>query len=414
MRIAYLFTTFPRVSETFLQREVMLMAEQGIELKLYTLMGGQQRWRNFRVYRLNFWELIKVIWRLPKWVWARPETMLEAVQRLQPRDEASPLNIAETLYGYAFALVKAEHFEKRRRPDLIHCVWATMPATAGWLLSRLVDVPFTMGAHAYDVFKSGGDRLLDLKVKEARMIHTTTFSCQKRLLEIGTPPEKIRLIRRGLDTFPAMKALRKPRQVIRLIAVGRLVPKKGYDELFRILAHCHRRGLPFAFRLVGGGVLADHLRRQREALGLTQCVDLVGKIEFDQVSTHYAWADVLLFSGKVAPDGDRDGLPNVIPEAMAWGLPVITSPVAGTTEAITHEETGLVASLDDPGDWMAHIQRLSHDDTLADALRQRARAWVEANYDNQKNARRLADVLKGLVAEEAARYRASTGSRLPE
>ncbi|MGF1452121.1 MAG: glycosyltransferase family 4 protein [Opitutales bacterium] len=397
MKIAYLFTTFPRVSETFLQREVTLMAEQGIELRLYTLMGGSQRWRSFRVYRLNFWELFKVLWRLPKWVFLKPGTMLEAVERLQPRYDNSPLNIAETLYGYAFALVKAEHFEKRRRPDLIHCVWATMPATAGWLLSRLVGIPFSMGAHAYDVFKEGGDRLLDLKVREARLIHTTTLSCQRRLVEIGAHPDKVKVIRRGLDAFPRLKPLRKPRTCLRLIAVGRLVPKKGYGELLKILAHCQREGLDFQFRLIGGGSLADTLRRQREALGLRERVELVGRIEFGQVSEHYGWADVLLFTGKVAPDGDRDGLPNVIPEAMAWGLPVITSPVAGTTEAITHGETGLVAALDRPGDWLRHLRRLQSDDLLADALRQRARSWVEVNYDNQKNARRLAELLKGVA-----------------
>ncbi len=390
VKVAYLFTTFPRTSETFLQREVLLIAEQGFELRLYTLMGGQQRWRSFKVYRLHFWELFKVLWRLPKWLWLKPEVMLEAVERLQPRDESSVLNVGETLYGYAFALVKAEHFEKRNRPDLIHCVWATMPATAGWLLSRLVDIPFSMGAHAYDVFKSGGDRLLDVKVREARLIHTTTLSCQRRLLEIGADASKVKLVRRGLDVFPGLCPLRSPRLVLRLIAVGRLVQKKGYRELLGILAFCHRQGLRFEFRLVGGGALAEQLAVEAVQLGIGSVVELVGKVEFEVVSQQYQWADVMLFSGKVAADGDRDGLPNVIPEAMAWGLPVITAPVAGTTEAITDGETGLVASLDEPWKWLGHLRRLQEDDGLAQALRQRARAWVEANYDNRRNARRLA------------------------
>lgn len=377
------------------------MREQGVELKLYTLMGGLRRWQDFRVYRLLFIELGKVLWRLPKWVILYPDVMLEAARRLLPRHEDSALNLAETLYGYAFAIVKAHHF-RRNKPDLIHCVWATMPASAGWLLSRLVGIPFSMGAHAYDVFKRGGDRLLDLKVREAKLVHTTTESCRKRLLQLGADPAKVVLIRRGLDTFPELLALRSPRPTLRLIAVGRLVPKKGYTELLQILAFCREAGLPFEARIVGGGALADTLQRQRDVLGLHEHVTFTGRVEFEQVKQHLAWADVMLFSGKVAPDGDRDGLPNVIPEAFAWGLPVVTSAVAGTTEAVTDGQTGFVCSLDRPECWLKALQQLQQDDALCQRLRQAGRQWVEEHYDNRRNTHALGKLLKGVIQQESA------------
>jgi glycosyltransferase involved in cell wall biosynthesis len=91
----------------------------------------------------------------------------------------------------------------------------------------------------------------------------------------------------------------------------------------------------------------------------------------------------------VAPSGDRDGLPNVIPEAMSIGVGVVTSPAAATTEAITHGETGLVAEVDRPADWVAALRTLATDDTTATRQRLAARSWVEENFDAHRNAARL-------------------------
>lgn len=393
VKIAYLFTTFPRISETFLQREVRIMAEQGIDLGLYTLWGGQRGWEGRDVYRLMHYEMLKLLWRLPKWILLKPDVIYEAFRRLYVRDIACTLNLLETVRGYAFAIVKAHHF-KRQAPDLIHCTWATMPATAGWLISRLTGIPFSMGAHAYDVHKCGGDRLLRVKCREARLIHTTTESCRQRLIEVGTAPEKIALIRRGMDVFPEMKPMRWPREVLRIIAVGRMVPKKGYPQLLRILAHCKGAGLDFEALLLGDGPLMAQLTGLRDDLGLRGIVDLPGSARFDEVARAYHWADVLLFTGVVAPDGDRDGLPNVIPEAFSWGLNVITSDVAGTTEAVSNGHNGIVCSVDQPEPWLAALRRLQFDRDFVSSSRRFGRAWVEANYDNRANARDLADFLK--------------------
>jgi glycosyltransferase involved in cell wall biosynthesis len=113
---------------------------------------------------------------------------------------------------------------------------------------------------------------------------------------------------------------------------------------------------------------------------------------------HLAWADVLLHTGVVAPSGDQDGLPNVVPEAMAGGVPVVTSPTAGTTEAVTDGISGLVLGVDRPEDWVEALRRLAKDDALAERLRQGGRAWVEANFDVQRNTDRLLELLRKAAA----------------
>jgi glycosyltransferase involved in cell wall biosynthesis len=102
-----------------------------------------------------------------------------------------------------------------------------------------------------------------------------------------------------------------------------------------------------------------------------------------------AWADVLLHTGVIAPSGDRDGLPNVIPEAMSVGVLVVTSPAAATTEAITQGITGLVAQVEAADVWVSALRRLSTDDVFAEKLRSAARAWVEEHFNAHRNAERV-------------------------
>jgi glycosyltransferase involved in cell wall biosynthesis len=104
------------------------------------------------------------------------------------------------------------------------------------------------------------------------------------------------------------------------------------------------------------------------------------------------WADVLLHTGVVAADGDRDGLPNVIPEAMAAGVVVVTSPAAATTEAIQDGDTGRVARPEDATAWVRILRELGEDDMQAERLRREARAWVEREFDAHKNAGRLGEL----------------------
>jgi glycosyltransferase involved in cell wall biosynthesis len=112
------------------------------------------------------------------------------------------------------------------------------------------------------------------------------------------------------------------------------------------------------------------------------------------------WADVLVHTGIVAPSGDRDGLPNVIPEAMAAGVMVVTSPIAATTEAIQSGNTGLVAEVENVSSWVTALARLSSDDELVERLRAAARRWVEENFDAHKNAARLFALFERAVEEK--------------
>ena len=404
LRVATLFTTFPLDSETFYQREVRAMRDLPVELTLYSLWRGGRTFEGRPVHRFALWQWAALVWFLPTWLARRPQVFFALVKRLARTKMPSWLNAGETLLGLAFALSRAGRFA-RERPDLIHAAWATAPGTAAELLSALTGIPFAMGSHAYDVFRDGGDWLLAGKLRTASLVVTSSEATRRALLARGGPPGRTVLVRRGLDEIPALGPPRAIRRPLRLLSVGRLVEKKGYPEQLALYAALSEADFAFEARIVGGGPLEGALRRRAAALGLAGRVSILGPLSHADVRAQYAWADVLLFTGQVARSGDRDGLPNVILEAMAHGVVVVARDVAGVAEAVVDGRTGVLITAPGTDPWLAALGRLQHDDRFTEELRAGARAWVAAHHDARRNAAQLlahfTTVAKTSIASEA-------------
>jgi glycosyltransferase involved in cell wall biosynthesis len=392
--IAILFTTFPKTSETFLQREVAALRARGLDLRLYSLWGGGGDFHGLRVERFNKWELVPLFLFVIPWNFLRrPRLMRDMCEGVLARPAPSWLNFWENMLGAGFAGC----FYWRMRgdpPALVHAAWAGAPATAAWCLWRMFGWPHSVGAHAYDLYEHGGDWWLEEKLAQAAFVQTSTEMGRATLIARGVPAGKIHVIRRGLERFPECKALRAPRRPLRIVCVARLVEKKGLRRQLRIYAALREAGLPFEVRLVGDGPLRTELELLVAQLGLGHEVRLLGQRPSAEVWEHYAWADVLIHTGLVAESGDRDGLANVIPEAMAAGVLVATTPTSASTEAVQHERTGLVADLARPAEWVDALSRLAADDALAERLRRAARTWTEENYDAHQNTARLAELFQ--------------------
>ena len=398
--IAYFFTTFPKNTETFLQREINAMRALGANLRLYSLWGGGGTFRGAPVASFNKWRLLTLVWLIPYESWRRPDVLRQLLRGLFTRPAPSWLNFWENMLGAGFACVHFREF-RRQPPALIHAAWGGAPATAAWLMWRVNGHRFSAAAHAYDIFEHGGDWWLNDKLEHAAFIHTSTEMGRSALIARGLTAEKILCVRRGLDRLPTMKPLRASRVPLNLVCVARLVEKKGLDHQLRIYAALRDADVPFAARIIGDGPLRPELEKLAGHLGIAADVAFMGHLPQHEVWNQLAWADVLLHTGVIAASGDRDGLPNVIPEAMSAGVLVITSPAAATTEAIAHEISGIVAAVDSPVHWVAALRRLATDDALAEKLRATARRWVEENFDAHKNAARLLARFEATLAENA-------------
>ena len=395
--IAYLFTTFPKSTETFLQREIIAMRAHGVNVRLYSLWGGLISFRGLPVTRFNKWRLLTLFWMIPYEGWRRPEVLKQVLHGLFTRRPPSWINFWENMLGAGFACLFAGSFRKNP-PALIHAAWGGAPATAAWLLWRLDGHRFSAAAHAYDIYEHGGDWWLNDKLAHAAFIHTSTEMGRAALVARGIAADKIIPIRRGLDRLPKMKRLRSSREPLHLICVARLVEKKGLDHQLRIYAALRAAGVPFQARIVGDGPLRPALEKMAGLLGIAADLTFCGHLPQHEVWEQFAWADVLLHTGVIAPSGDRDGLPNVIPEAMSCGVLVVTSPTAGTTEAITDGVSGIVVPEDAPARWVAALRQLASDDVVAEKFRAAARRWVEENFDAHKNAARLLQQFEATIA----------------
>ena len=362
------------------------MQARGVRLRLYSLWGGGGEFRGTKVESLpRWWFFVALLWWIPYESARHPALLWELIVNVLGRRAPSSLNFWENMLGAGFTTCFVHRF-RRDPPDVIYAAWTGAPATAAWLFWRVLGIPYGTGAHAYDLYEHGGDWWLMEKVALARFVHTSTEMGRRTLLERGADATKLVVIRRGLEIFPECKALRVPRRPLRLICVARLVAKKGLAEQIGIYSALRDAGVEFSARIVGDGELRVSLEDEIKRLGLPAQVTFAGEVPPADVWGHLRWADVLLHTGVVSPTGDRDGLPNVIPEAMAAGTLVVTSPAAATTEAIQHETTGLIADVRRPEEWVLALRLLADDDALAGRLRVAARRWTEENYDAHRNA----------------------------
>lgn len=395
-RIAILYTTFPVRSETFVQRELMAIINQGVEVEIHSLHGGGDTFSGLPIRRFSKWRLWRLVYQLPiEWV-KRPRVFFGLLHLLLGRGlHPSFLNLGENLLGMGFGIVEAPHFRKSR-PDLVHGVWGSLPAMGAWLTSRLCGMPFTFEAHAYDLFEHGGDWFLPEKCRAADRIRTSTITGLERLEEIGADPGRAVLIRRGLLPMPVFERRSVSQEHLRFVGVGRLVEKKGFLRQIEILAELRAAGLAFSARIIGDGPLREAIRGAIADLDLSDRVELTGWLPVDAVIDEIRRADFLMHTGQVARSGDRDGLPNVVGEAMAVGTVVLAAPGGGVSEAVIDQETGFLCSLEDASSWIAAIRTVLDRPETADRIRIEARTWVERYFDADRNMKVWFEHLSGM------------------
>ncbi len=390
-RVAYFVMRYPLLTQTFIDREMRGVMANGVDVEVHPvwdfgnrvvpLPGGPG------VIRTG---LLRTLGSAALETLRRPALVgrgIRAVLRHRPR---SAEGWFMCIWGGIFALGKAWEF--RTAPvSWFHGAWATAPATVAMSLAQICGRPFSFGAHAYDLYRHGGDALLPLKVRHARFVHTTTAANVDSLrTRFPGAAAEILLARRGLPALPVLRDQNDGwnERPIRLLSVGRLVEKKGQRYQLALVAELRRRGVPAELRIIGEGPLRTDLEREAGELGVT--VDLAGALSQDEVQASYGCADVFLHTGIVDAEGDRDGLPNVVPEAMSRGVCVISSPGGGAAEAISHDVTGLIAEPSDATALADAVGRLRGDAALRVALRRAAHAWVAEHFLAARNTAALA------------------------
>jgi glycosyltransferase involved in cell wall biosynthesis len=277
---------------------------------------------------------------------------------------------------------------KAMAPTHVHAHFATYPSTCAWLLARRLKLPFSFTAHAHDIFLE--DHLLDEKMRAAApVVVISDFNrrfLQERVRAAGSAD--VRIIHCGvrLDQFPFVATGRDAR---RIVAVGRLDHIKGFEYLVEACALLKKRNVDFRCDVIGTGPLEADLAERIRDKGLSGQVLLLGARKQEEVRAMLNAAGVFALPSVVTERGDRDGIPVALMEAMASGLPVVSTRVSGIPELIEHEVTGLLAPERDAAALAACLERVLQDPAYGAALARQARAHIEREFDVERETRKL-------------------------
>lgn len=413
--VGYVLMGFPRLSETFIAQEIQVLEQRGARLRLFAVKHGDSAVHdNVAAIRAPLTYLPKVTslsgTALLPWLWRNLPAYWRAHAALARR---RPLRYLATLASavamcwryrdHWFALPRKVYIKEfLQAGHIAHQIFATPQVrhlhghfchgatNVTWFASRLTGLPFSFTAHAKDIYQADqnpGD-LLPRKLKAARFATTCTDANRAHLAHHHPHCPAVHTIYHGLDTryfSPVHRKAPAPPDLPMLLAVGRLVEKKGFHHLVDACALLRDAGQQFRCLIVGEpGEQGETLRTAIAAHRLDGVVTLHGAVKHEQLRELYARAALFVLPCLVAANGDRDGIPNVLAEAMAMGLPVVTTPVSGIPELVKDGRNGVFVKEADARSLAQAIGRLLAEPRERERLGMAARDTILEVFDARR------------------------------
>jgi len=400
-RIAYLVKRFPRLSESFILNEILEIRRQGLDIDVYALLDPHENLVSPEAEQLRP-EVVYLHDRAdPLGSWRRLATGALAQIVRRPMGAArlawallSVHRSAPSLRHAVEALWLARDL-RRRGVTHLHAHFAHSPAAVAYLAWLAGGPPYSFTAHAKDLYTTL-PRNLRIRARAARFVVTCTAFNRahlETLLEPAAHPP-VHVLYHGTDLSRFQPSGRKPVPG-RILSVGRLVDKKGYPYLLDALAILRSRNIGFRCDIYGGGPLRASLEERIAALGLQQLVRLHGSRLQAEIIEAYRTAAVFALAPVVTDDGDRDGIPTVLVEAMASKVPVVSTRISGIPELIASGSEGMLVEPRDPKALADALQAALSDGTRVAAMAAAGRVKVEQQFDLRANTARLRSLFLG-------------------
>jgi glycosyltransferase involved in cell wall biosynthesis len=414
MRLGYLYSRYPVLSQTFCDAEMLALERLGFELEIGSVYPPLTSLRHEHIASLR--ALIH---------YAPPQEILKISEKTAKTDGKWPRNLVDRhdqKYGPG---VKAEQrarnaryfadYFKRRRVDHVHVHFANRAAHTAMFLKEISGIPFSVTAHGQDFMKDlGNDDLLREICAAAEFVAAET-NYSRDLLRQRCPDSatKIHRVYNGMDLtrFPAPNQEASTNQVPRIISIGRLVAFKGFEYLIDACAELSRRGLEFTCEIIGDGPLRGDLEARIRKLNLSDRVRLFGSLSQDTVLEKLRTADIFALASVTDAQGASDVFPTVIIEAMAAARPVVSTRLAGIPESVVHGETGLLVPPEDTPALAEALGRFIEDEKLRFHYGRAGRARIEQHFQIEHTVTPLIELLRKTpgVSVKSDQSRASHG-----
>jgi glycosyltransferase involved in cell wall biosynthesis len=395
---------FPRISETFISNEILLLEKNGFRIHIFSMRQPRESFAHESVHDIR------------AGVDYLSESILKgffgffhhngALALKKPRFYWKALKLAfrrffRTRKSATFKhLLQAGYIVHKLLPGSgvvhLHAHFAHSPSSVAMFTALLSGLEFSFTAHAKDIYTSHSLQLKE-KIAAARFVVTCTRYNQRYLKEIaGHIRTPVFCVYHGIDVglFNGPPSSGRPEAPYRLMTVARIVPKKGLPVVYHALALLAEKGVDFRHTLIGDGEDRDAVLSLIARLGLSDVCRWQGTQTHDRVLDHFHQSDLFLLGCRLAPNGDRDGIPNVFMESMAMEVPVVGTAISAIPELIAHEETGLLVPPDDPAAMADAMMRLLTDIPLRSRIIAAAKARICSEFDNRALIRTLADIYR--------------------
>lgn len=400
-KVAFIFSQFPCYDETFILREMNQLKAAGLDFIIYSLKSPRDKivhreaqdlardtvYLPFVSPKITFINLYFLI--------RHPRRYLSTLGKVLTGNFPSPNFLFKTLavwpktIGFAWTA-------RRQKMTHVHGQWATYPATAAMVISRLNGIPFSFTGHAHDIHLD--TTMLAEKIAAARFVLTCTEDNKRHLLGLlngrlreADGRDKIIVSYHSVDVSRFQKPLPRPAagQRINILSVGSLLECKGFEYLVEACGILKEKGVDFHCTIAGGGPLEASLRRQAAASGLEDVVTFTGFITQEKLIPLYHAADIFVLT--MVPE-IHWGIPNVLIEAMAASLPVLCTMLPSIPELVRDGETGFIIPPKNPQAAAEMIVRLKGDEPLRRRVAEAGRRLIEEKFNATQNAGRLKDL----------------------
>ena len=384
---------YPRLSETFIAQELLSLERRGLDLSIVSLRHPTDK-TTHPVHQ----EISAPVNYLPEYLYQEPFRVLKSwwrARKLPGYNKARAVWLKDLrrdltsnrIRRFGQALVLAA--EMPAGATMIYAHFLHTPASVARYASLMTGLDWSCSAHAKDIWTSAEWELRE-KLSELSWLVTCTSVNADYLAGLAADKSKVSLMYHGLDLsrFPEFSARVHDRDgsdsdaPVEIVSVGRAVEKKGYDDLLKALAALPET-LNWKFTHIGGGPLLGNLQAAAQELGIESRIDWRGALPQGDVLTALRAADIFVLASRIAEDGDRDGLPNVLMEAQSQKIAVVATDVSAIPELVINEETGLLVPEHDPAAMTVALARLSREPELryqfAESGNQRLRKLFDAN-----------------------------------
>jgi glycosyltransferase involved in cell wall biosynthesis len=390
--VAYVTTTFPTLA-AFVESEVARLHARGVRVRVFALRGVGREYQPAHAHLVPLTRSVGSVFdpgswlALLGWLVRRPHVVVRESAIMLWESRGSLYALIGHL-GYLPAAARVASLVERENLERVHGAWAHFPASVAYLASRLTGRRFSMAAHAgADLYRT--QAFLAHKARAADFTSACVRGNAEMLRNLAGPGARVEWIYHGVDRarFDGAGRVRSDQPL--LLAVGRLSPPKGFDDALRALGILKARGLTPSLAIVGDGPERATLETLARTCGVAGQVEFLGSLTHEALVPLYRRAWMLLAPSRVLANGRRDGIPNVVIEAMAMGVPCAGTRAAGLEEAIVHGVNGALSAPGDPRALADAIEPLLREPSRLDALGARARADVSERFDAERNFERL-------------------------